>query len=116
MLYSGALFIAGDVMCVCVCVCVRLCWTLFDPIDCNLPGSSVHGILQARILEWVAISSAENLSDLGIKFESPVSPALVGRFFTPQPPGKPVCSRDQQEILCSDASVKLYLRNSGRLS
>ena len=32
------------------------CLTLCDPVDCNLPGSSVHGILQARILEWVAIS------------------------------------------------------------
>ena len=32
------------------------CPTLCDPMDCNLPGSSVHEILQARILEWVAIS------------------------------------------------------------
>ena len=31
------------------------CWTLYDPMDCNPPGSSVYGILQARILEWVAI-------------------------------------------------------------
>ena len=35
----------------------QLCPTLSDPIDCSLPGSSVHGISQARILEWVAISS-----------------------------------------------------------
>ena len=32
------------------------CLTLNDPMDCGLPGSSVHGILQARVLEWVAIS------------------------------------------------------------
>ena len=31
------------------------CLTLCDPMDCSLPGSSVHGILQARMLEWVAI-------------------------------------------------------------
>ena len=46
-------------MCVCVCVCTlvaQLCPTLCDPMDCSPPGSSVHGILQARILEWVAIS------------------------------------------------------------
>ena len=48
-------------MCVCVCVCVcvciaQLCPTLYDLMDCSLPGSFVHGILQARILEWVAIS------------------------------------------------------------
>ena len=33
----------------------QLCPTVCDPMDCSLPGSSVHGILQARILEWVAI-------------------------------------------------------------
>ena len=37
------------------CVCAQSCPTLCDPMDCNLPGSSVHGILQARILEWVSI-------------------------------------------------------------
>ena len=31
------------------------CLTVCDPMDCNLPGSSLHGILQARVLEWVAI-------------------------------------------------------------
>ena len=34
---------------------LQLCLTLCDPMDCSLSGSSVHGILQARILEWVAI-------------------------------------------------------------
>ena len=37
---------------------LQLCQTLCDPMDCSPPGSSVHGILQARILEWVAISSS----------------------------------------------------------
>ena len=37
-----------------------------DPVDCNSPGSSVHGILQARILEWVTISSPRDLPDLRI--------------------------------------------------
>ena len=45
-------------------------------MDCSLPVSSVHGILQARILEWVAMLSSRNLPDLGIKPVSPVSPAL----------------------------------------
>ena len=49
--------------CVCVCVCAHVCarvraWTtLCNPIEYNLPGSFVHGILQARILEWVAMFS-----------------------------------------------------------
>ena len=40
----------------------QLCLTLFDPVDCSPPGSSVHGILQARILEWVVISFSKGLS------------------------------------------------------
>ena len=38
------------------------CLTLSDPMDCSLPGSSIHGIFQARVLEWVAITFSE-LSD-----------------------------------------------------
>ena len=45
----------------------QLCLTLCDPIDCSLPDSSVHGILQARILEWVAIPFSMDLPDPGIK-------------------------------------------------
>ena len=58
-------------MCVCVYVCVRVCVhvcaqilqscpTLYDPMD--VPASSVHGILQARILEWVAMPSSRGSS------------------------------------------------------
>ena len=35
---------------------LQSCPTLSNPVDCSLPGSSVHGILQARVLEWVAIA------------------------------------------------------------
>ena len=42
-----------------------------DPVDCHLPGSSVHGILQARVLEWVAISFSGDLPDPGIKLGPP---------------------------------------------
>ena len=40
----------------------QLCPTLCNPVDCNPPGSSVHGILQTRILEWVAISFSKGSS------------------------------------------------------
>ena len=43
--------------CMCACSVAQWCLTLWDPMDCSLPGSSVHGNLQARTLEWVAISS-----------------------------------------------------------
>ena len=37
----------------------QLCLTPSDPMDCSLPGSSVHGIFQARVLDWVAIAVSE---------------------------------------------------------
>ena len=55
-------------------------------MDCSLPGSSVHGISQARILQWVAISSYMGSSQPRIE---PMSPALVGVFFTTVPLGSP---------------------------
>ena len=61
---------------------VQLCLTLCDPMDCILPGSSVHEIFQARKLEWVAISSSRGSSQPIIEPTSLVSPALAGRFFT----------------------------------
>ena len=48
--------------CVCVCMWAQSCPTLCDPMDCNLPSSSVPGIFQARILEWVAISYSKGSS------------------------------------------------------
>ena len=40
----------------------ELCLTLFDPLNCSLPGSSVHGISQARILQWVVTSFSRETS------------------------------------------------------
>ena len=50
-----------------VCLVAQSCLTLYDPLDCSPPGSSVHGILQARILEWVAMLSSRASSQPGIK-------------------------------------------------
>ena len=55
--------------------------TLCDPIDCSLPGSSGHGILQARILVWVAVPSPGDLPDPQMEPVSLKSPALGGRLF-----------------------------------
>ena len=70
-----------------VCVLVaQLCPTLCDPIDYIPPGSSVHGILQARILEWVPFPSLRDLPDPGIK---PGSPTLQADSLPSEPPRKP---------------------------
>ena len=55
-------------------------------MDCSLLGSSVHVILQARILEWVDISFSRGLLDPGIE---PWSPTLQADALTTEPPGKP---------------------------
>ena len=62
------------------------CPTLCDPMDCSPPGYSVHRTFQARILEWIAISSSRDLPNQGIES---ASHALAGRFFTTEPLGKP---------------------------
>ena len=58
---------------------------LCDPMDYSPTGSFAHGILQARIPKWVAISFSKELPHPGIEPASLVSPALAGRFFTIEP-------------------------------
>ena len=60
-----------------------------NSMDCSPPGSSVHGISQARILEWLPFPTSGDLPNPGIKPESFASPALAGGFFTTEPQGKP---------------------------
>ena len=65
--------------CLCPCVLVaQSCLTLCDPIDCSPPGSSVHGILQARLLEWVPMPSSRESSPP--RDQTQVS-LIAGRFF-----------------------------------
>ena len=65
---------------------LQLCRTLCDPMDCSLPGFSVHGILQARVLEWVLPFPTRDLPHPEIE---PRSPALKADALTSEPPGKP---------------------------
>ena len=81
-----------------MCVVTEL--TLCDPMDCSLPGSSDHGISQARILEWVAISfSRESFQPWDRTYVS----CLAGGFFTTEPPRKPI------QLNISSNSFMLYL-------
>ena len=73
---------------VCLCVCaqsLQSCLTPCDPMDCNPPGSSVHGILQGRVLEWVAKpSSRESFQPRNQTHASCIS-CTAGKFFTAEP-------------------------------
>ena len=89
--------------------------SLWDPMDCSLPGSSVHRILQARILERVAIPFSRESSDPGIK---PGSPALQEDSSPSEPPGKPNTSeyicKQKQIRRCSDIENSLVVTKGER--
>ena len=67
-----------------------LCSTLHNSMDYSLPGSSVHGIFRQEYWSGLPFLPPEDLPDPGIKPMSPVSTAFSGRFFTTEPPGKPL--------------------------
>ena len=75
--------------------CVRL---FYNSMDYSSPDSYVHGVSQARILEWVAISFSRGSSHPEIES---ASPALAGRFFTTEPLGKPLSMIPDDRILLS---------------
>ena len=70
------------------CSVAQSCPILCDPMDYSPPGSSVHEIFQAKILKWVAIFFSRGLSPP--RDRTHVS-CVTGRFFTAEPPGKPLC-------------------------
>ena len=71
-----------DLPSTCVCVHAQSCLTLCNLMNCSLPSSSVRGIFQARILEWVAISSSRASYSPRVEPMSPAFPALASGFFT----------------------------------
>ena len=86
---------------ICCCLVTKLCPTFCDTMDYSLPASSVHGIFQARILEWVAISFSRRPSrprDQICIF------CTAGGFFTIESPGKPT-----HVIICKLILIKVNL-------
>ena len=67
------------------------CLTLGDPVDCSLPVSSVHRVLQARILEWVVIPFSRGSS-------WPTNQTLVVHSLLSELPGKPICLPSESEV------------------
>ena len=78
-----------SIMCPHACSVTQPCLTLCNPMDCNPPDSSVHGISQARILKQVVISSSRVSSQPRPRDGTPVS-CIAGGFFATVPPGKPL--------------------------
>ena len=78
----------------------QLCPTLCDPMDGSLPGSSVHGILQARILEWVVLLSSRGPSQ---PWDLTQVSCISGRFFLLSHQGSPKNNNNNNKntILCN---------------
>ena len=117
-------------LCVCVCVCVRAhtcakslqsCLSFYNPMDYSLPGSSVHGIFQARIMEWVAMPSSR-----GIFPAQRSNLCLLGLlpwwgFYHSHCLGSPRCSPPHTKSLCirgircrltrSDVQLRMFIQN-----
>ena len=72
------------------CMLSRVSPTLYDPTDHSPPGFSVHGILQARILEWVDMHSSRGSSRPRDQTFGSCSSCIAGGFFTSEPLGKPL--------------------------
>ena len=95
--FNSFIGIIGIGMWPCMCGLTQSHAILCDPMDCSLPSSSVCGIFQARILEWVAISSSTRSSQP--RDWTHVSCILAGRFFTTEPLGKCLCDLSSVQSL-----------------
>ena len=84
---------------VCVCAVTQLYPTVCNPTDYSPPGSSVHRIFQARIQEWLAISSSRGSSPPRDRNHVSCVSCISGRFFTIEPPGKPWSIARAQQVL-----------------
>ena len=88
------------------------CPTLCDPMDCSLPGSSIHGIFQARVLEWVAISFSKGFKSLFHLLKN--CPCRAGSFtaqenyLKPSLPSSPVPSRRVSELFSLFSHLSLF--------
>ena len=89
---------------------LQLCLTLCDPMDCSPLGSSVHGILQARIPEWAAMRSSRGSSDSGIEPASLVAPALAGALHHWRHLGSQRCSLADSSYFSTVTVPSLDLR------
>ena len=86
------------------CVCDQSCLILCDPLDCSLPGSSIHGIFQARTRQWAAISTSRRSFQPRDQMHISYISCCTGRVFPTVPPG----------TLCVNSAIKTKQCHSQR--
>ena len=103
----------------CACSVAKSCPTLCNPMDYNPPGLSVHGIFQARILEWVATSYFRESSQPSDWTHVSCVSCITGIFFATMPPEKHIyyiASKGQGSWgIYTPASVRILLRDAPRV-
>ena len=87
-----------------MCAYAQLCLILCTPLDCKLPGYSVHGIIQVEYWSGLPFPPPGDLPNSGIEPQIPATPALAGRCFPTELPGKPIM----------DGCVAILLSSNGR--
>ena len=92
---------------------LQSCPTLCDPMDCSPPGSSVQGILQARILEWVALPSSRGSSS---PRDRTCISCIVDGFFSTEPQGKPWHDPKEKSSVTFDISWELQMTPDDQVS
>ena len=95
------------------CLAVQSCQTLWDLMDCNPSGSSVRGIFQAIVLEWLPFPSPGDLPDPGIHL---VSPALAGGSSTSETPETLTLRFTDRKINSKEKTCLLTMKTSQSLS
>ena len=93
-----------------LCLVAQSGLTVYEPMDCSLPDSSIHGILQARMLEWIAISSSRGFPNPGIEPRS--LPFQVVSLLS-KPPGK--SQRVRVALALNSDSITYELQEVGQV-
>ena len=108
---KDTLFSHIPIMCFCHCLFMKSC-RLCDPMTCSPPGSSVHGISQARILEWVVVSFSTGSS--WPRDQTQI--CLAGELFTTEPPGKSLLGTKTENSIMQDIPNMIIIDRSTETS
>src|SRR5574341_1868764 len=92
----------------------KSCLSLCNPVDCSPPGSSVHAILQARILEWVAMPFSRGSSCQALNLHLLHLLHWQAGFLPLAPPGKPICLTMNQKTLSEATKISDHCIKIGR--
>ena len=102
-------------------LCAQSCPTLYNTMDCSSPGSSVHGILQTRMPEWIAISYSRGSSQPGDWTHISCISCLDNRFIITAPPGESIntffliLKLKKFQCMTKSTTIKKIIKNNNKI-